>query len=139
MTGNLFAYGTLMEGATFSLVTGLRRTGEAARLAGYRRGPLHGEAYPGLVRQPGRQVDGVLYRDITPRAWRRLDHFEGRQYRRRRVGVSAAGGPLRAFTYVLRPRYRARLAPGEWHYDDYLRDGRSGFVAGYRGFHGIRR
>ena len=54
-----------------------RSSFQVAWLDGYCRRPVIGQAYPGMVPAAGRCVQGVLYLDLPPSAWARLDRNLG--------------------------------------------------------------
>ena len=134
-----FTYGSLMSADIMRAVTGVRAAHCSATLDGYRRHPVIGAEYPGMVACAGDQVRGVLYLDLPPAAWPRLDRFEGEEYERRVVEVALADGTVsRAGTYVFRAELAARLGEGDWDYARFLREGKRRFVSGYVGFDSLR-
>ncbi|NMF90823.1 gamma-glutamylcyclotransferase family protein [Aromatoleum petrolei] len=127
-----FTYGSLMCEDIMSAVTGARSRFVAASLDGYRRQPVRGQAYPGMVPATEACVPGVLYLDLPASAWLRLDRFEGEEYERRQVVVRLQDGRTEtAWTYVFRPGYAARLVDGEWEFERFLRTGKARFTAQY--------
>lgn len=136
---NLFAYGTLMCEDIMQQVAGCLPAPVSATLAGYRRRAVRDEQYPGVVACPESCVQGVLYRRVPGFAWPRLDGFEGDMYLRRRVRVALADGAvLPAETYVVRPRFVARLAPDEWSLAEFLRSGKASFCSHYKGYRRLK-
>ena len=106
-----------------------------ARLAGYRRAPVIGVEYPGMIPAADGRVEGILYLDLPASAWPRLDAFEGDEYQRSEVEVELAGGRrLMAWTYVFKPEYAERLGEGEWDFQRFLETGKARFEALYMGF-----
>lgn len=136
MTAHCFTYGSLMCEDIMSAVCGTPCTRhEPATLAGHRRHPVIGQHYPGMVPAESSQVQGVLYLDLVPSAWPRLDAFEGEEYLRQHVHVRLPDGRQEsAWTYVFRPRYASRLTEGEWDFERFLRTGKARFEALYLGF-----
>jgi gamma-glutamylcyclotransferase (GGCT)/AIG2-like uncharacterized protein YtfP len=131
----LFAYGSLMCADIMSAAAGLNCAGEPARLAGYARHPVVGEAYPGVMPQPSASVSGVLYRDLDAAAFARLDAFEGDLYDRISLTVELAdGASAPAWCYVVKAVYRDRLAPGDWNFETFLTEGKTRFQRQYLGF-----
>lgn len=130
-----FTYGSLMSEDIMSAVTGVHAAHCSATLDGYRRHLVIGAEYPGMVARAGHQVRGVLYLDLPPTAWPRLDRFEGEEYERRIVAVALADGTVaRAWTYVFRDEFSARLGERDWDFARFLREGKARFVSGYAGF-----
>lgn len=130
-----FAYGSLMCDDIMTAVCGTRSTRRPATLHGYRRRAVVGATYPGVEPNADHCVQGVLYLELPDSAWPRLDGFEGEEYERRIVEVEMADrSRLRAWTYVFRPCFAHRLAPDDWDYEHFLREGKARFVADYIGF-----
>ena len=132
---HLFAYGTLICADILAEVAGCRAVGESAVLRGYDRRQVIGADYPGILPQSGGTVEGLVYRDLPPAAWCRLDRFEGEMYRRVTVAVRlASGGKLQVQAYVVRPAWRHRLGVSDWDRDGFLREGKARFRRAYRGY-----
>ena len=125
----LFVYGTLVCEDIMSQVAGSCHRLEDATLRGYRRHPVRGEHFPGVVPAAGHAVPGVIYGALDRRALARLDRFEGPMYRRDvvRVSLAAGGGHRRVFAYVVRDAYRHHLEDGEWDLETFLREDRRAF------------
>ncbi len=117
-TEDVFAYGTLMLPEIVRALLGRLPEGEAARLAGYIRHPIRGEAYPGVIAQPDAAVDGVLWHGLHSGEMALLDAWEGPYYERRRIAVrpcSAIDGPtLAAWAWVVLDHQAAVLEAGDW-------------------------
>jgi len=140
MSAHCFTYGSLMCDDIMAKVAGAALVATPARLDGYRRSPVIGEAYPGMVPMGGEAVEGVLYLDLPESAWPRLDAFEGDEYRREQVPVQLADGRVEmAWTYVFKPEYAARLGVGEWDFERFLATGKARFEALYMGFDTLGR
>lgn len=133
---HLFAYGTLMCGDIMADVAGVHLRGEPASLRGYRRRRVAGEHYPALVPDAdGGCVEGVIYRDVPPAAWARLDRFEGAMYAREPVRVTLADGTwIEAGTYVARDTFVSCVTEHEWDFPAFLREGKEIFRRSYGGF-----
>jgi len=131
-----FTYGSLMCEDIMAHVCGAAVQGEAAVLAEHSCHPVRDEDYPGMVPAPGRQVRGILYRDLPATAWPRLDAFEGKMYARCRVSVQIGNGEERveAWTYLFLPEYRPLLLHGDWDYQRFLAEGKARFSRSYLGF-----
>lgn len=90
-----------------------------AQLHGYQRFPVRNQMYPGMIPMSsnynsssvGKSINGgdhnngdhacsvcgILYMDLTPYEWRRLDWFEGSEYTRRTVPVCISRKPSSSF------------------------------------------
>jgi gamma-glutamylcyclotransferase (GGCT)/AIG2-like uncharacterized protein YtfP len=112
---NVFVYGSLMFDDVWERVVKRHYEKQAAVLRGYRRLPVKGESYPGLVKSFSGYVQGLVYFDVTAQGIRRLDKFEGSYYRRRQVRVKTADGRVHnASVYVFNRRYRRLLGSTSW-------------------------
>ena len=115
MIDKLFTYGTLQFADIFQRISAIQRPLRHARLSGYARYAMRGCDYPAILPQAGGVVEGVLYLGIGPAAIKRLDAFEGSEYRRELVLVEdARGRRLRAWCYILKPEYHCRLTDQPW-------------------------
>lgn len=76
---------------------------QSARLPGFRRYTVKNQFYPAIEYVPRAGVDGVLYRDVSLQLLKRLDRYEGREYRRVRLRVTLGQG-LQALAWVYLPR-----------------------------------
>ena len=98
---NVFTYGSLMFPDIWQRVAGDGHRFEPAFLPGYARYEIRGVPYPGLVRQKEAAVSGMLYFNVDDVDLRKLDIFEGAEYRRETVTVSlSADYNVVAETYV---------------------------------------
>lgn len=132
---HLFAYGTLMCEDIMNDVSGCRLSSMTAVLLGYSRRRVKGQDYPALLPRENARVGGVVYLDVPPMAWQRLDRFEGEMYSRRRVQVELADGQvLTASTYVVQPGFIHELDTHEWDFDEFLTNGKARFQKRYRGY-----
>lgn len=132
---HLFAYGSLMCPDIMRLVSGLALSGEPATLVGYRRCKMRGETYPAVLVDRDSSVTGMLYRDLNPPAWQRLDRFEGEMYRRLETPARLSDNSvINAGVYVIRTAYQHHLLPEDWSFDEFLREGKARFERDYLGF-----
>ena len=141
MTDHCFTYGSLMcEDIMGAVCATAPLMPTPARLEGFRRAPVLGAEYPGMVPAAGGLVEGVLYLGLPATAWPRLDAFEGDEYCRSAVEVELPDGRrLTAWAYVFKPEYAARLGEGEWDFARFLETGKARFEALYMGFDTLGR
>ena len=118
-------------------VAGCQAGFSPATLKDFQRSRIRGEEYPGIVAHPGAEVEGILYRDLMPKAIERLDTFEGQQYSRQEVQVMTAHGPCLAMAYVIKPEHSLLLTGETWSYEHFLAVGKAKFLADYLGFRKI--
>jgi len=109
---HVFTYGSLMFPAVWQRVVRGDYRALPAMLPGYARYEVMGETYPGMVRQSGSAVNGMLYLDVDDADLLTLDAFEGSEYRRDVVNVSVtAEQNLTAVTYVFTANERLTTQP----------------------------
>lgn len=130
---HLFAYGTLMCEEIMIEVSGCLPTHVPGTLRGYCRREIKGEHFPALMPEEKGCVTGMVFLDIPPQAWPRLDQYEGDMYQRQTVKVELADGAfLQAATYVVRPGYLDHLKPDDWDYEGFLCCRKTRFLEEYR-------
>jgi gamma-glutamylcyclotransferase (GGCT)/AIG2-like uncharacterized protein YtfP len=87
-------------------------------------------AFPGGASQPHKSIEGVLWRDLSAKAWQRLDAFEGADYERVRVTVHCGTDPHHAWVYAFRDTNR--VLDHDWDVSAF----RSTHLAGFFREHG---
>ncbi|CUW38421.1 putative avirulence induced gene (AIG) protein(AIG2-like,11-111) [Magnetospirillum sp. XM-1] len=106
-TAPMFFFGTLMDEDVLAAVLGHPAAAgrmEPARLVGWRRTNIAGRTYPMLIPHPTGTVEGVLVHGLDERDRRRLDHYEGPEYRVGCVQVRTGGGnEVMADSYLCPP------------------------------------
>lgn len=126
----LFFYGSLLDEDVRAAVLGALAPEAVApaTLAGWRRVTAPGAIFPIVLRAPGATVDGVIARDMSAAAVRRLDAYEGTGYRLEPVQVTLADGtacdaqvyvPVRSFAGSGKP----------WDLEDWRRRHKRRFLA----------
>lgn len=138
MPAHVFTYGSLMYPEVWSRVVAGRYAPEPAVIEGFRRHAIAGEHYPGVVREAGGSVQGVLWRDVDDDDLARLDAFEGPDYDRIEVPahpVALPGQPARRAPPVAAGLYLYRLAdrllPRDWSVPEFEHHGLDRFIASY--------
>lgn len=135
---HLFAYGTLMCDDIMREVAGFLPIQVPGILKGYRRWAVRDAPYPALVTDQEGHVEGVVYWNVPPSAWERLDRFEGEMYDLRAVEIELKDGTtLPAATYVVRPEFLDRLESSDWEFAKFLRNGKGGFRKHYPGYRSL--
>lgn len=141
MPMNIFTYGTLMYDAVWQRVIGVDYEKVQARIHGYRRRAIAGEAYPALI--PGEEnevVDGVLHIAVKAADVDRLDRFEGDYYRRIRLHCRLADGRLiEAAGYRFKDKFQHMVEDRPWDIPAFESSGINRFLSSYRGFSGSAR
>ncbi len=126
----LFFYGSLLDEDVRDAVLGALAPAavEPATLAGWRRVTAPGAIFPIVLRAPGAAVDGVIARDVSGPAVRRLDAYEGTGYRLEPVQVTLADGT--ACTAQVYVPVRGFVGSGRaWDLDEWRRRHKRRFLA----------
>ena len=133
---NIFTYGSLMFDRVWTVVVAGAYRKTNARLFGYQRRQIRGEAYPALI--PGAaddQVDGVVYLDVVQRNAVRLDRFEGAYYSKKKEICSLPDGSrISAWVYVFKEKFADLVEPQTWDPDWFKKNDIHTFMAAYQGY-----
>ena len=125
-----FFYGTLLDEAVRRAVIGPAAralTIHPATLEGWRRAIVRGRHYPIVIPASGQSVEGLLADNMDSAGARRLDRFEGPEYRRVALDVRVQSGAVRsAWIYVAIDPGVA--AAGDWDLEDWRRRHRAAFL-----------
>jgi len=113
----LFFFGTLMDDEVRRAVVGRAIAVAPAWASGFRRVFVAGRDYPMLLRRAGGRVDGVLTGALETAAIRRLDAYEGREYRLGPIRAECGGELVAAFAYFCRPGVVA--GDRDWRFEDW--------------------
>lgn len=134
---HLFCYGSLMFVPVWSRVVHGHYDRIEGTLCGYQRRGVRGATYPCII--PANDEDciqGVIYINVCAADIRRLDAFEGALYdRQTAVCVGTNHKRYHAEVYVIKMRYRARVADEAWDADWFASQGLAQFLSQYGGFH----
>lgn len=136
---NIFTYGSLMFERVWTVVVAGTYRKTNARLFGYQRRQIRGEAYPALV--PGTaddQVDGVVYLDVGQRDAVRLDRFEGVYYTKKNAVCSLPDGSrISAWVYVFSDKFIDLVEAQAWDPTWFEKNGIHAFMTAYQGYRWI--
>ncbi len=99
---SLFVYGTLCDRQLRHRLLGREVKAVPARLPGFVKVSVPAFPYPALARAPCQTTEGQLLLGLTPEDLKRLDRYEGREYRRALCSVWAQGKRVRAWVYLWR-------------------------------------
>ncbi|CAA0081482.1 gamma-glutamylcyclotransferase family protein [Zhongshania aliphaticivorans] len=130
----IFTYGSLMCEDIMTAVTGQKLAFDEARLIGYERYAVRGEAYPAIIPKTASSVQGRVYYGVNEQGLARLDSFEGDYYQRILLKVNVLDRPLDAHSYVFRDEYRGLLADWRWDFEYFLQYGKQKFTSQYLGY-----
>lgn len=97
---HLFVYGTLANPAVCAGLLGRVPRPVPARLRGYARHEVRGEAYPAIVAKSNGLVKGIVYEDISQTELDALDAYEGDEYGRIGVFVETETNRIQVWVYV---------------------------------------
>lgn len=92
-----------------------------AQLDHHSRHPVKGFAFPAMISNPEKRVDGFLIKDLNERELSLFDWFEGDEYNRKVVEVretatgtaSSSGRRVEAFAYLWKAHPTRRPVAGE--------------------------
>jgi gamma-glutamylcyclotransferase (GGCT)/AIG2-like uncharacterized protein YtfP len=136
MSVSLFSYGTLEIPLVIEAVTGKSFPSTAAVLPDFARFLLQGEMYPGIFRDGGSEVTGVLYEQVDRDSLALLDLFEGDFFRREEVQVATPSEPqVDAYTYVVPPERRLLFSDQPWDREAFISRNLADFLPYCREFH----
>jgi len=115
----LFFFGTLIDADVRQAVVGRPLPVETATAAGFVRVFIAGRTYPMLLPKATGRVGGVLTPPLEDAALRRLNAYEGPEYRLRPITVETATGTVTAHAYFC--RHGVAAGRREWRFEDWLR------------------
>lgn len=126
-----FFFGTLLDDEVLEIVVG-RKVPESdkrpAFLPGYRRVKAEGVTYPIIVPQLAAQVSGSLVSSIGAEEAERLIAYEGANYDLVSLPVQCSGRQRQALVFVPVKAGGLMALDEEWHFADWQRLHRAGFV-----------
>ncbi len=132
---HLFAYGTLMCNDIMQEVSGILPSSTSGCLFGYCRYGVKNEHYPAIIPEKEGCVKGIVYLDVSPAAWERLDRFEGEMYERLPVEITLnTGMRITANTYVWKPAFSLELTESHWSLETFFQKGKQAFISNYKGY-----
>lgn len=128
----MFVYGSLMHPEVLTRVMGRTATMQPAQLPGFRRGPVRGESFPGVVPAIGRQVSGQLVKGVEASELARLDAFEDDFYiREPHIILTEDRERQTADVYVVHPEYQHLVDAADWDYEAFVAQDLQAFIARY--------
>ncbi len=126
----LFVYGTLRDPDIVAAVLG-RAISEvdcrAAQANGYRAIYYPGRVYPALIADQGADAEGLLLHGLSALDYATLDGFEGKEYRRAMIVVSAAGQLISAAAYL--PTMNIPATGPDWTLKEWTTNHKPGAIA----------
>lgn len=112
---NLFVYGCLLAPEVVERVTGRSFRSEEGVLHGYMGLRLKRSPDAALVPFPDTQVEGLVYFDVDGESLRRIDVFQGPDFKREEINVQTGSDQwAEAETHVFKLRERRRLTAKSW-------------------------
>lgn len=128
---SLFVYGTLMAEEVISTLLGRVPDHQPASLAGYRRHPVRGHVFPGMI--PGQatdRTDGLLIDGLSEVEMESLDWFEDKEYTRRVLEVQiACGQRVPTQTYVWTNPVGELETDRPWSFQEFYSQKREWYLA----------
>lgn len=124
-----------MDTEIMTQVSGATYRPQKATLLHYVRKTVSGEVYPGIIRQDGGSVDGIVYFDVSLESFDRLDKFEGSLYVRTEVETICDDGEhVDTDTYIITSDFAHQLSDDDWSYENFLKNHKQLFQGGYHGY-----
>lgn len=125
-----FVYGTLRDMEVRTGVLGHPVSATPCVARGWQTVYYPGELYPALVTADDHSVEGLLLESLSEADQRRLDAFEGDQYRRDIMSVEGAVGTIAALAYF--PTAQIAADAPEWRFADWRDRHRPSAITVYR-------
>lgn len=133
MKRHLFCYGTLQIPYIIRAVIGRVPESIAAKLNQFACYAVMGECYPAVRPEKEAVTHGILYFNLTPVELKKLDYFEGSEYRRQyHCVVTDMGNNIAAHVYVWELNRANRLSRRHWQLERFLNPARYGSFAAKR-------
>ncbi len=113
---NLFVYGTLLLTDLQRALLGRQPDQRRATLSGYSRYRVKGQPYPAAVPEPSGTIHGKVLFELTEEELKRLDQYEGEEYKRVPVRVTLEDGTeTEALVYIYKEQYYEDIEYHKWH------------------------
>jgi len=120
---SLFVYGTLMFPEIQRKIIGRCPKKQRATLHGYARYKIKDANYPAAIPEPESVIQGYVLFELTDEELKRIDQYEGAEYKRIPVSVSLEDGTsFETFAYILKEEFRDEIIPVHWSADDFDRN-----------------
>ncbi len=114
-TVQIFTYGTLSFDEVMKIVAGTTYRTEPATLEDHARYQVKGQLFPGVCREPGTSVSGVLHYGVGAEAVEKIDFFEDSFYQRELLLVETREKErIEAYAYIVPPGELHVLSEKPW-------------------------
>lgn len=125
-THNLFVYGSLRDPIVLESICGFSFTlkrertsenklfAEPALLDGYRKASPD-NVYYYAAPDENNKIEGYIIYNLTEKAIKDIDHYEGRRYKKEFVKVNTANGLIEAAAYLAKPESMNKEFGDRWH------------------------
>ena len=110
MEGQFFVYGTLLQEDVWQRLIGRVPEIKAAKLRGFRRYQVLFAHYPAMWFSEKEEVSGGMVGGLTPEESHVIDDYEGAEYHKQWVTITAEGTQHRVQAYIRQPQ-----SPKEWN------------------------
>lgn len=130
----LFVYGSLMYEEVWGHLIKGKFDRVQAELEGFKRVNITGETYPGIRKEKGSKVEGVLVAGLNSGHFRRLDKFEGKFYKRKTVTVlTKMQTEYKCEVYLFKNEYKHLLSNTDWCCEKFREKYLQRFLSSYAG------
>lgn len=132
---NLFVYGTLIDPEIYQLVTGKKRSSIPTRMKGFKVLRVRNQVFPGMISSPDSSATGALYQGLSELELLKLDHYEDDFYERKLIQCEInTDETVLAWAYIIPKEFHSVLSTSDWHYSDFLKKDRDGFISDLRSY-----
>lgn len=134
---HVFTYGSLMFPEVWQTVVGGEFATVEGAVAGYSVFRVRDAVFPGIIAAADEcVVRGLVYLDVDPASFDRLDRFEDDFYERRTLSIDCGDGQRRtADAYVVPANYRHVLTAEPWDSATFVSSGGlADFIRRFQGF-----
>ncbi|OMH32806.1 gamma-glutamylcyclotransferase family protein [Motiliproteus sp. MSK22-1] len=117
----LFCYGTLEFETVITRLIGYAPDAEPAVLENFARYRIADTDFPGIKPKRGEQIQGSLYKNLSPKEIKILDEYEGSSFSREQTWIRTREGRLeRCWVYVVKAELRRTLTDEPWNPAQYF-------------------
>jgi gamma-glutamylcyclotransferase (GGCT)/AIG2-like uncharacterized protein YtfP len=132
---NIFTYGTLMSRDVWNKIISGNYKSEKGILAGYERKKIINKSYPGLIESPDEKTSGIIYFDVDEDDLKKLDSFEGDEYKKIKVKVKTIKNKkIICIAYLYKKKYKKFLSDEKWSFESFLNNDLENFISNYEGW-----
>ncbi len=134
---HLFTYGTLMHPEIWNSLITTEYVALPFTIYNYVQRRLQGRHYPGLIPKKNGIVTGILYSNLNVSDLKKLDDFEGEEYQRIMLPLSATIDVPDIETYLYIGD-KTLILGEDWDFDLFIKNNIDDFRAGFQGWRTLK-